>query len=71
MINETDIEAMKPIRWLKVPAPGQLRGEGEWINFDERMTKDGASEKEREVSWAFYRDSKYLPTKIQDEKPED
>lgn len=70
MINETDIEAMKPDkRWVKVPGPGEFRGEGKWMEFEETTSK--LSKEEQEIGWDFLVKSKYLPTAIQPEKPDE
>lgn len=70
MINETDIEAMRPTRWVKIPGPGDFRGEGEWEEFDEyckrrHMTSDAAEE-----YWDKLVLTNYLPTQQSHEKPE-
>ena len=70
MINESDIEAMKPTRWIKIPGPGDFRGEGKWEEFDEycksrHMTSDAA-----EDFWEKLVLTKYLPTQESHERPE-
>lgn len=49
-------------KWIKVPDPGEFRGEGKW-----RRTKDiGCSV----MDWNWIRDTGYLPTH-EGEKPDD
>jgi hypothetical protein len=48
-------------RWIKLPGPGEFRGEGEWFNFDELAPKGW--------SWEELQSTKYLPTVEQDTKP--
>jgi hypothetical protein len=50
------------IRWVKMPSPGQFRGEGEWKDWD--LLYPGCDKE-----WQNCVDSEYLPTKIQAEKP--
>lgn len=71
MISADDIEAMKPTRWVKIPAPGQFRGEGEWKDYDKTMKEWGKSDTFIAEEWEFLTTTGYLPTKIQDEKPVD
>ena len=41
-------------RWIKVPGPGQFRGEGEWKDIREAGCPD--------ADWEWNRETGYLPT---------
>lgn len=49
-------------KWIKVPDPGEFRGEGEW----KRIAEAGCSESD----WEWNRQTGYLPTH-EGEKPDD
>lgn len=51
-----------PKKWIKVPRPGQFRGEGHW----EEMDMSIPSQKQ---DWEYCVSTGYLPTAEQDEKP--
>ncbi len=51
-------------KWIKVPGPGEFRGEGQWFEIDEK--KRGQLEE-----WEHCRKTGYLPVREQDEKPGD
>ena len=55
----------KNIRWIKIPAPGQFRGEGEWFDYDERTSS--WTQEQKDEHWNHMK--MLLPTKIQEEKP--
>ena len=56
-----ELEGIKTmVRWVKVPAPGEMRGEGKWRKFDE-LWPNG-------THWDDLVKTKFLPTK---ELPED
>lgn len=74
MINHTDIEAMQePVlkRWVKIPGSGDFRGEGEWKDYDKTMKEWGKSESHTNEQWDYLVKSKYLPTQISEDKPDD
>lgn len=48
-------------KWIKIPAPGQFRGKGEWRKIE---SADCSQE-----DWEHTRKTDYLPTAEQDEKP--
>ena len=49
-------------KWVKVPGPGQYRGEGEWIEVDDKNFSDLEG-------WKHHRETGFLPTAEQDKKP--
>jgi hypothetical protein len=49
-------------KWIKVPGPGQFRGQGEWIEIDAASPEDVSA-------WETHRETGYLPTAEQEEKP--
>lgn len=52
-------------RWIKIPQPGQIRGEGNWMDFDD-LTKDW-TEMQKEAQWES--SQSFLPTHIGEEAP--
>jgi len=58
-------------RWIKVPGPGQWRGEGKWQTLEECCTDaNGRLWVDRyELTWQ--RAQGYLPTREQETKPEE
>jgi hypothetical protein len=74
MINADDIKDMSPTRWVKIPGPGQFRGEGEWKEFDSQYPMSQFTTKEireatMEEDWQYLVMTSYLPTMVSDEKP--
>lgn len=49
-------------KWVKVPRPGEMRGEGEWMKLGDTLYT--------EEQWDAMRFTGYMPTREQDEKPE-
>jgi hypothetical protein len=50
-------------KWVRIPGPGEFRGEGEWRTIAEaRMT---------ESEWQEVKDTGYLPVHEGDEPPTD
>ena len=47
-------------RWIKLPSPGQFRGEGEWYNMDINPTP----EKVTDDYFDYCRNTGYLPTYV-------
>lgn len=56
-------------RWVRVPAPGEFRGEGEWKEFDQAMKDWGYTANKADAEWEDLQVTKYLPTQISEEKP--
>jgi len=54
-------------RWIKYPAPGQFRGEGAWVKLEEIQVTNCTHDE----YWEWLVSTDYLPTKEQDEKPQD
>jgi hypothetical protein len=52
-------------RWIRMPNPGEMRGEGEW----KQLTSVYASEDNQETSWNFCLGTGYLPTFIGEVPP--
>ena len=50
-------------RWIKVPGPGEMRGEGEWVQVG---TYYGADE-----DWQYLITTGYLPIYEGDDEPDD
>jgi len=50
-------------KWLKLAGPGQFRGDGDWIEIDE-------NDPDALKAWEIHRETGYLPTAEQNEKPE-
>jgi len=50
-------------KWVKQPGRGQFRGEGEWMKLEDTGYLEDA--------WHRYRQTGYLPTAEQDDKPEE
>lgn len=44
------------IRWIRIPGPGEMRGEGTWKDFDEVWP-------DHDDHWVDLQNTKYLPTK--------
>lgn len=57
-------------RWVKIPGPGEFRGEGEWKDYDKAMEDWGKSPEDADREWEVVTSTGYLPTKTQEEKPE-
>ncbi len=51
-------------RWIKRPSPGQFRGDGEWYEVDERNPG-------HVNDYEYCKETGYLPTAEQEERPED
>ena len=58
-------------RWVKVPAPGEFRGEGEWKDFMISMKEWGHTLDKANDEWDYLTISGYLPTQESEEKPDD
>jgi len=57
-------------RWIKIPGPGQFRGEGKWRSVEECYTDDGRIYPERaEAIWK--KAQGYLPTREQETRPKE
>jgi hypothetical protein len=56
-------EASENQRWVRVPSPGQIRGEGKWIHFEKL-------EAPKHVTWEWMLEYKYLPTHVGNTPPE-
>lgn len=59
-------------RWIKIPGPGQFRGEGRWTSIEDCCynVKDSPDyEKILNDTWEINR--KLLPTREQETKPEE
>ena len=70
MINKSDIEAMKPTRWIKIPRSKDYRGEGEWEEFDEYCKRIHLTSDAAEDHWQKLVLTNYLPIKESHERPE-
>lgn len=57
-------------RWVKVPGPGDFRGEGEWKDFMVSMKEWGHSLDKADEEWEELQATKYLPTMESKEKPD-
>lgn len=55
-------------RWVRYPDPGQFRGEGPWYDYDEFAKK--LKQVGKEEYWEWLIATSFLPTKIQEFKPE-
>ncbi len=58
-------------KWIKIPTPGQFRGEGEWqevVPAKARMYT-GFDQMDAETFYNYCKAVGYLPTAEQDEKP--
>lgn len=53
-------------RWVKEPAPGHVRGKGEWAELEQFCAGHSAVE----ATWRCLRATRYLPTREQPERPE-
>lgn len=51
-------------RWVKVPGPGQFRGEGKWIKLEQYTN-------EPEEAWESLKDGYFLPVHVGDNPPEE
>lgn len=51
-------------KWIKIPGPGEMRGEGRWVDFD---TLKGFEPE----FWEWCRKNHYLPVAEQDDEPLD
>lgn len=57
--------------WIKLPGPGEFRGEGKWLSLDEYNNLDSIyNSDELEEWWHWCRENNYLPTAEQEEMPE-
>ena len=52
-------------RMIRIPGPGEFRGEGAWIDFDKSHRMLGIQVDEKEEAWEYY--SRVLPTKIEED----
>jgi hypothetical protein len=50
-------------KWVRIPGPGQFRGEGKWMKLEEAF-------KEPEEAWKDLTKTGFLPTHEGDEPPE-
>lgn len=50
-------------KWIKIPGPGEIRGEGRWVDFD---TLKGYEPE----FWEWCRKNHYLPVAEQDDEPQ-
>lgn len=50
-------------RMIKIPAPGQFRGEGDWERFDDFCRKAHLTKNESEEYWEELQMTDYLPIK--------
>jgi hypothetical protein len=59
-------------QWLKVPEPGQYRGEGKWVRREDAVIIDGPYTFKgiSEETWFHFKDINYLPTHEGEEPPE-
>ncbi len=61
--------------WIKIPASGQFRGEGTWVEFGTQYpmssftTKD-VREEEMKKDWEWLVNTGYLPTMTSENQPE-
>lgn len=60
-------------RWVKVPGPGQYRGEGEWVKLEEIKTQDEGGPKRpmNATDWLELQMTDYLPVHQGAEPPVD
>jgi hypothetical protein len=58
-----DQKDSQKIRMIKIPKPGQFRGEGEWEKFDDFYQKAHLTKDESEEYWQELQITGYLPTK--------
>jgi hypothetical protein len=59
-------------RWIKIPGPGQFRGEGRWTSLEDCCYNVIGSANYKELleqTWEINR--KLLPTREQETKPEE
>ena len=54
-------------RWVKLPGPGEMRGEGHWIDFDRLAYDNKWSKLEIEAQWNQWKN--LLPVHIGDKPP--
>lgn len=57
-------------RWVKMPDPGEFRGEGTWIEWTPEAAARLAPTGERAV-WDWLTDTGYLPTHLGEAPPSD
>ena len=50
-------------KWIRIPGPGEFRGEGKWTEFDYN------SNKRRRDEYDYYKETGYLPTHEGDTPP--
>lgn len=53
----------KPQKWVMVPRPGEMRGEGRWMKLGDTLYT--------EEQWNAIRATSFLPTAESDEHPEE
>jgi hypothetical protein len=64
MITQDDIDGMKePVKQIKVPGPGQFRGEGEWEPYTDFCRKAHLTPEAATVYWDELQTTGFLPTK--------
>ena len=63
-------------KWVKMPGPGQFRGEGKWVEVAGKFTMNNGlmpafmGSTVNEDFYDYCVKTNYLPTSEQDEKPE-
>ena len=56
-------------RWVKIPGAGEYRGEGEWVDYEDYCHSQGYSDEQIRTNWNYLRNTNYLPSKEQEDKP--
>lgn len=49
-------------RMIQVPGPGEMRGEGTWVNFDMYCHRSQLTAQEAQDYWEELQITKYMPT---------
>jgi hypothetical protein len=71
-LNMADVQRIWPQpkkRWIKIPGPGEFRGEGLWLLEPAVRTFEGDWLK-GDAAWDYCRSTGYLPTHEGDDPPE-
>ena len=56
-------------RWVQIPNPGQFRGEGNWTELtSEKAYIMGFGDED--TAWEYFQETKYLPTQLAAENPQ-
>jgi len=64
MITQDDIDGMsEPVKQIKVPGPGQFRGQGKWEPYEDFCRKAHLTTEAATVYWDELQTTGYLPTK--------